>query len=154
MRCPPQHTVIRIAAVLVCLLGWAGAQSGGGSRLAISGVPAIAYTGASVGAVTVTVTSPALAKVAPGTLTAHRPRIAGKHKVGRRVHAVSGPWTQTAVTVTYRWYRSGHLIHGATKAGYKLRAADRHRRISVKVVAKAAGYHPYKKRSAATKPIR
>jgi hypothetical protein len=114
----------------------------------------VSVTASAPGHTSVTVTSPALAKVAPGTLTAHRPRIAGKHKVGRRVHAVSGPWTQTAVTVTYRWYRSGHLIHGATKAGYKLRAADRHRRISVKVVAKAAGYHAYKKRSAATKPIR
>lgn len=50
-----QRTLLRVSLVVVCLLGWAGAQAGVASQLALSGVPPIAYTGASVGTVTVTV---------------------------------------------------------------------------------------------------
>ncbi len=50
----------------------------------------------------------------------------------------------------YQWYRSGKAIKGATSKTYKLVAADRADRITVKVTGTKAGYATAAKTSAKT----
>ena len=53
-------------------------------------------------------------------------------------------------SVTYRWYRDGAQISGATAATYKLTTADRGKKITVAVKGSKAGYQTVTKTSAAT----
>jgi hypothetical protein len=69
----------------------------------------------------------------------HRPRVTGKRKVGHTLRAktsVAAPHVRR----TYRWLRNGRPIHGATSSRYRVRKADRHRRLSVRVRYTSAGY--------------
>ncbi|WP_141004410.1 hypothetical protein [Nocardioides humi] len=63
--------------------------------------------------------------------------IKGKARVGRRLRAVLPQLTVPAQAWTYQWFRNGKPVKGATKASYKLRKADRGRRITVRVTASA-----------------
>ncbi|MDR3202153.1 MAG: hypothetical protein LBT54_03335 [Bifidobacteriaceae bacterium] len=82
-----------------------------------------------------------------------RPKIKGVKAVGSKLRAKAGAWSPRP-TLAYQWYRGGKEIANATKAVYKLRPADRGKRISVKVTAVRAGYAAESKASAKTKRIK
>jgi hypothetical protein len=67
------------------------------------------------------------------------PTITGTTRVGKKLTAVPGTWTPAPTKFSYRWYRNGHAISGATSVTYKLKKADKGKRISVKVTASGAG---------------
>lgn len=77
--------------------------------------------------------------VGVGTMTAGVVQIIGKAKVGATLSAISAPWVPKAKT-SYQWLRAGKPIKGATKAKYKLTAADKGKKISVKVTQTSLGY--------------
>jgi hypothetical protein len=81
------------------------------------------------------------------------PKISGTTKVGKTLTANPGTWSPKPTAVKYQWLRDGKAISKATKATYKLLAADRGKKISVKLVASKPGYTTISKTSAKSKPI-
>jgi len=73
-------------------------------------------------------------------VTGKKPTISGTAKVGRTLKAKVSGWQPSGVRLSYRWYRNGKAITHATKASYKVKRADRGKRISVKVTGKKSGY--------------
>ncbi|MBN9612845.1 MAG: hypothetical protein J0H64_05200, partial [Actinobacteria bacterium] len=73
-------------------------------------------------------------------MTAVRPKVSGKFRVGARLAAHHGAWRPGGVRFTYRWLRNGKAISGATSSRYRLKSADLGKLISVKVTGKKAGY--------------
>jgi hypothetical protein len=67
------------------------------------------------------------------------PAVKGKAKVGRTLKATVKRWSPAPSSFKYQWLRSGKKIAGATGATYKVRPADRGKRISVKVIASRDG---------------
>ncbi|GAA4805369.1 hypothetical protein ACFQ0K_00480 [Nocardioides caeni] len=92
--------------------------------------------------------------VALGVFRAPAPRISGRLTVRSRLTAVVGTWSPTPTRTTYRWYRSGRLIRGASARTYVLTAADRGQRIKVVVTRSRAGYATLARGSLATRAIR
>lgn len=78
-----------------------------------------------------------------------RPVIWGYRYLGHRLRAVTGSWTKRT-TFSYRWYRDGKRITGATKSSYVLKRADVSKRISVSVTGKKAGYVTVSRKSKPT----
>jgi bacillolysin len=76
------------------------------------------------------------------------PVISGRARVGSRLKASHGGWSLSRVSVRYRWLSGGHPIPGATGSTYRLRAADRNHRISVRVTA----HKPHHGHTATTSP--
>lgn len=75
------------------------------------------------------------------TFTAPAPRIRGTAAAGKTVWIARGTWTPSAgVRFTYRWYRDGAPIAGATSTHYRLTAADRGKKVTVAVAGRKAGY--------------
>ncbi|MDN4476518.1 CAP domain-containing protein [Demequina sp. SYSU T00192] len=72
--------------------------------------------------------------------TKPRPKIAGTKKVGSVLTARIGSWSPSPSSVTYRWFRDGKRIDGATGRKYTVTRADRGHNIRVKVIAKRSGY--------------
>lgn len=81
-----------------------------------------------------------------------KPKITGTAKVGKTLTAKKGKWT-SSTSVSYQWYRNGKKISGATKATYKLKAADSGKKISVKATGKKTGYTTASKTSGKTKAV-
>mgnify|MGYP002073549473 FL=1 len=99
-------------------------------------------------------TSKATSKVKAGTLTAKpTPKISGTAKVGKKLTAVAGKWKPATVTLGYQWYRNGAKIKKATKSTYKVAAADKGKRLTVKVTGKKAGYASVTKTSKKTAKV-
>ena len=69
-----------------------------------------------------------------------KPRVAGKAQVGRRLTAIGGRWTPSPASITYQWLRNGKAVTGATTPRYKVRKADRHDRLAVRVTVRRPGY--------------
>lgn len=69
-----------------------------------------------------------------------KPSISGVSKAGKTLTVKAGTWTPKASSYTYRWYRNGKAISGATKRTYKVKKADRGRKLTVRVQARRAGY--------------
>lgn len=71
-----------------------------------------------------------------------KPAISGKPKVGKRLKASTGSWSPAATSYAYQWYRGKKEIAGkkAERKRYKVVAADRGKRLKVKVTASRAGY--------------
>lgn len=69
-----------------------------------------------------------------------RPYISGTPKAGRILTARLGVWTPTATSSSYRWYRNGVPITGATTKTYTVKRTDRGKRIKAKVTARRTGY--------------
>jgi len=84
--------------------------------------------------------------------TAPVPKITGTLKVGQTLKVTTGTWSPKA-TFTYQWYRGTTKIAGATKATYKLAAADAGKQIKVVVTGRAAKTATTAKTSALTKKI-
>lgn len=98
-----------------------------------------------------TLTSAQTGTVAAGIIRCTvAPKITGVVKVGRYLTASNGSWTPGGLTYRYQWYRNGVAISGATAKTYKLTAASRGKRITVKVTARRTGYTTASKVSGAT----
>jgi hypothetical protein len=82
-----------------------------------------------------------------------KPKVVGVKKVGRTLRVKAGSWSP-APTLSYQWYRGAKAITDATQATYKLKKADRGKRISVKATASKDGYLTVVKASAKTKKIK
>lgn len=113
----------------------------------------VKVTGAKAGYVTKAVTSAATSAVLKVFTTAPVPTISGTRKVGYTLTAVPGTWSPTPTGTSYKWYRSGVLISGATAASYKLTSLDKGKTIKVVVTRSLAGYLTTARTSAATAAI-
>ena len=80
--------------------------------------------------------------------TAPVPTLSGTPTVGQTLTAKPGTWKPAPVTLKYQWLRDGSPITGATKATYKLAAADADAEVSVQVTGSKAGYTSVVKESA------
>jgi alpha-L-rhamnosidase len=79
--------------------------------------------------------------VAQGTFTVKRhPKVSGTAKVGRTLKATRVAFSPTPTQLTYKWYRDGKVIGGATRSTYKVKQADAGHRVKVTVTAHAPGY--------------
>jgi hypothetical protein len=114
----------------------------------------VRVTGAKTGYTTVAKVSVATAAVAAGALSAHKPKIKGKARVGKKLKAKAGAWGPVPVTLSYQWYRNGKPIKGATRAAYKLKHVDRRKKLTVKVTATKPGYTTLTQTSKATTKVR
>ncbi|OUD88308.1 hypothetical protein BC477_09945 [Clavibacter michiganensis subsp. michiganensis] len=83
--------------------------------------------------------APAAAQAAAFTASP-RPTITGTAQVGSPLTAVTGTWTPAPDSFSYRWWRDGVTISGATDARYVPVAADQGKRITVTVTAAKSGY--------------
>ena len=66
-----------------------------------------------------------------------KPKLSGAARVGRTLKLKRGTWVATT-SFRYRWLRNGVAIKGATRTSYKLRRADRGKRIACRVTARNA----------------
>ena len=82
-----------------------------------------------------------------------RPVVAGARKVGQTLTANTRTWSPAA-EFSYQWYRNGRAIAGATASTYLLTAADKGKKIRVRVLASAIGMKPDYERSKATGKIK
>lgn len=113
----------------------------------------LAVTGTKTGYAAVTKYSAGTRAVAPGVFRNVTPTIAGSAKVGQTLTANPGNWGVSGVTFTYKWYRNGATISGATQASYRLTSADKGKKITVKVTGKASRYYTATKTSRATAKV-
>ena len=76
---------------------------------------------------------------APGSIavkaapSVSKPVVTGVHRVGKtlRAHVTVTP----GFTVRYQWYRNGHAVAGATGSTYRVKGADRGKKVSVAATA-------------------
>ena len=100
----------------------------------------VRVTGSSPGITSDVVTSGLTVPATRGTLVIKaRGRILGRLRAWQKLR-VSSIKSTPATTINYRWRRSGIRIRGATRRAYRLRRADRGKRISVRITLKASGY--------------
>lgn len=112
----------------------------------------VRVTGTRAGYDTASRTSAATAAV-KGVLTSVQPTVAGTARVGSTLTAKVGTWKPSGVTFTYRWYRNGVAVSGATAKTYVLKAADRGRTLHVKVTGTRSGYVTASRTSATTATV-
>jgi len=113
----------------------------------------VRVTGKKAGYTTISKTSAPTAAVTAGTLKAATPTLSGTAKVGSTLTAVPGTWSPAPVALTYRWYRSGVAITGASLPSYKLTATDLAKTITVRVTGKKTGFSTISKTSAPTATV-
>jgi hypothetical protein len=81
---------------------------------------------------------PILAALTPAAV-----ELTGTTTVGQTLTASTGPWAPASATLTYRWYRSEHLVSSGTTANtYTLTAADADKVVTVTVTGTQTGYEP------------
>ncbi|GAA0302717.1 Tat pathway signal protein [Streptomyces turgidiscabies] len=68
------------------------------------------------------------------------PVISGTAKVGRTLKASAGTWTPAATSYAYQWFSGGQAIAGATRSSLVLKAAQKGKKITVKVTARRTGH--------------
>lgn len=81
------------------------------------------------------------------------PKITGTIKVGKKLKASKGSWSAQPASVKYQWLRNGRKIAGATSSTYRLKKADRGKRVSVVVAVHRAGFRDAHKRSSRTAKV-
>lgn len=86
-----------------------------------------------------TVSAPATAAVAVGTIQAATPKVTGTPKVGKKLTVTPGAWT-AGTSFSYQWLANGKAIGGAKGTSLKLTAKLRNKRISVRVTGQLDGY--------------
>ncbi len=82
-----------------------------------------------------------------------KPVISGKVKVGAKLTAGKGKWTPTPTSYSYQWYANGKAIAKATGSKLTLKAAQRGKKITVKVTAHRTGHTSGASTSTATKAV-
>lgn len=80
------------------------------------------------------------------------PTISGTAKYKKKLTAKAGTWSPKP-TLSYRWYRAGKAISGATKTTYTLTKSDIGKTITVKVTGKGTGLQTVSKMSKATAKV-
>ena len=110
-------------------------------------------TASLTGYATKSVTSAATGTILRLFTSAPAPRIVGTTRVRYTLTASLGTWSPTPSTTTYRWYRNGVAIAGATARSYRLTSADRGKRIKVVVKRGRTGYVTTTRTSASTRAI-
>ncbi|MFE2055418.1 hypothetical protein [Streptomyces sp. NPDC059446] len=108
-------------------------------------------TGHDSGAATTTATAAVAKGAAPKAAKA--PAVSGTAKVGRVLTASRGTWTPAPSAYVFQWYENGKAIKGATKASLSLKAAQKGKKISVKVTARRSGHGDGSAVSKATKAV-
>jgi len=83
-----------------------------------------------------------------------KPTVSGTTRVGKALTARPGTWTPTGVRFAYQWLRSGKAVAGARAKTYTLKAADRGKRMSVRVTGSKAGFRSASATSARTGIVR
>ncbi|MFD8724072.1 Tat pathway signal protein [Streptomyces sp. NPDC059629] len=68
------------------------------------------------------------------------PAVSGTAKVGKTLTAAHGTWSPAATSFAYQWYANGKAISGATKSTLTLKAAQKDKKITVKVTAHRTGH--------------
>lgn len=63
------------------------------------------------------------------------PHVSGTKRVGKRLSATEGRWSGSPTQFRYQWFRGQVPIPGATKSTYKLKKADKGKRVKVRVTA-------------------
>lgn len=87
-------------------------------------------------------------------LNRSRPTIKGTAKVGKTLKLKSrGVWHGPS-SYTYRWYRGSKAISGATRTSYKLKKADKGKKISLRVSGRRSGFATLVVSSATTKKVK
>jgi hypothetical protein len=81
------------------------------------------------------------------------PTLSGTVKVGKTLTAKTGTWGPKPVSLKYQWYADGKKINGATGTKLKLTAAQRGKKITVKVTGTKSGYKTVTKTSKATAKV-
>ena len=76
------------------------------------------------------------------------PKIAGTAKVGATLRVSTGSWSPTPASYTYAWKIGAKTV--STKNTYKVVAADRGKKVTVTVTAKADGYKDASKTASVT----
>lgn len=112
----------------------------------------VAVTATKAGYATTTKTSAAVTVKKGAIVKAATPKVSGKAVVGAKLKAKAGSWDK-GVALSYRWYRNGKAIKGATKAGYTIAKADKGKTLRVKVTGTKSGYATVTKSSKSTKKV-
>ncbi|HEY1117972.1 MAG TPA: carboxypeptidase regulatory-like domain-containing protein, partial [Acidimicrobiales bacterium] len=86
--------------------------------------------------------------VALGRITAERPRLTGKPKVGRKLRVRPAAAVPAAASVRVQWLVNGSVVPGATRPRLKLTRKHQGKRIRAQVVYSLPGYAPLVWRSA------
>ncbi|WP_405508710.1 hypothetical protein OG323_22030 [Streptomyces cyaneofuscatus] len=109
-----------------------------------------ALTGHSSGSAT-----SAAVKVAKGDApkATAKPVVSGKAKVGAKLTAGAGKWSLKPTSYSYQWYANGKAIAKATGSKLTLKAAQRGKKITVKVTAHRTGHASGASTSTATKAV-
>lgn len=81
------------------------------------------------------------------------PVISGKAKVGAKLTAGAGKWSLKPTSYSYQWYANGKAIAKATGSKLTLKAAQRGKKITVKVTAHRTGHASGASTSTATKAV-
>ncbi|MEZ5089276.1 MAG: peptidoglycan-binding protein [Micropruina sp.] len=81
------------------------------------------------------------------------PMISGSLEVGGKLTVKAGSWGPGAVSLSYRWYRDGKSITGATKTSYTVQTADAGRVLTVAVTGSKAKHVTVVRKSAATSRV-
>jgi hypothetical protein len=68
------------------------------------------------------------------------PVISGTAEVGRTLKTTNGTWSPAATSYTYQWYADGRAVTGAVKSSLVPKAAQKGKKITVKVVALRTGH--------------
>lgn len=69
-----------------------------------------------------------------------RPALRGVPRVGKTLKARPTTWNVAGVLARYEWLRNGKVIPGAASGSYKLRTADKGKKLRVRIVAVKPGY--------------
>ena len=93
-------------------------------------------------------------RVVRGTLSLKaRPTITGGRKIGRVLKARPAT-ARPGAKRTYRWLRNGKAIRGATGSTYRVKKADRHKKLAVRVTYSRSAYAKTSRTSRSTSRIR
>jgi protocatechuate 3,4-dioxygenase beta subunit len=87
-----------------------------------------------------TAPAPAPAAPAPKAMKSSAVSIKGTARVGRTLRASTRAWAPAPVQLSYTWYRNGKVVKGQSRSTYKLRTADKGKRITVRVHQRKASY--------------
>lgn len=82
-----------------------------------------------------------------------KPVISGKAKVGAKLTAGAGKWSLKPTSYSYQWYANGKAIAKATGSKLTLKAAQRGKKITVKVTAHRTGHASGASTSTASKAV-
>ncbi len=160
----------KVGQKVTCLPGtWTGATgfayswTRNGARLAVTGaritVPGAAYGGrlacvvsASNSGGVISRSSPTKSvAIGPAIRKVAAPRISGKARVGSTLSVARGSWSPKPTSYAFQWLRNGKPVGGATKAKYAVKKADKGKKLTVRVTAKANGYVSVSARSKAVR---